>query len=292
MLAALSVTTFLSVAALSLALGGLIAGLLRDDAASGTGSGSGPFERLTQSIAQWNRRRDWLGGLMAHLDRRLVLAGMPLGVGAGAEFLALLQIGGVMLSAIFAGLLLLAGIGLATAVGTGVFVGVMGVSLSLAWLENLVESRARALSRQYPAFLDLAVMTMEAGLTFQEAVDAYVRDTKPEALREELQSTLHDLGLGLSEEQALLQLAAGIGAVEVRDSIHSITQGLRSGTPLARLLRDQAEGLRFRRSQLAERIAEELKIRLMGPAILMMAAVIVLILGPVLVNITDSGIFG
>jgi len=57
------------------------------------------------------------------------------------------------------------------------------------------------------------------------------------------------------------------------------------------VLREQSANLRFRRTQVAERAAEELKVKLQGPAMLMMVSVLMLILGPAIVEMLGSGVF-
>ena len=63
------------------------------------------------------------------------------------------------------------------------------------------------------------------------------------------------------------------------------------GTPVIDTLDEQADAMRFMRSQIAERVGEEMKIRMQGPAMLLLVAVLILILGPAAVNLQDSGIF-
>jgi tight adherence protein C len=293
MASAVLISGFLAVLMLVIGGGGLVLTLLRPERRhyQDIGLGEGPLSRFVLLLADWNRRRPALAATMVRLDRRLLLAGRPLGNGGGAEWIAILELIGVGITLLFVGLLMLVGNGLLLALVSSVGVGLVCVGLGAAWLESLIHDRERAISRQYPYFLDLAVMTMEAGSIFQESVDVYIRGTAADPLRDELLTARRDLELGLSEKRTLSKLRERISSEDVRDSIHIIIQGLSAGTSLTRLLRDQAEGLRFRRSQMAERVAEELKIRLLGPATMMMASVIVLILGPVLVNVSSSGIF-
>lgn len=293
MASAVLISGFLAALMLVLGGGGLALNLLRLEQRhhQDIGLGDGPLSRFVMLLAGWNRRRHGLAAIIEKLDRRLLLAGRPLGNGGGAEWIAILEFFGIGITLLFVGLLMLVGNGLFLALLSAAGVGLVCVGLGAAWLESLIKDRERAISRQYPYFLDLAVMTMEAGSIFQESVDVYIRGAAADPLRDELQTARRDLELGLSEKRTLGKLRERISSEDVRDSIHIIIQGLGAGTPLTRLLRDQAEGLRFRRSQMAERIAEELKIRLLGPATMMMASVIVLILGPVLVNVSSSGIF-
>jgi len=78
---------------------------------------------------------------------------------------------------------------------------------------------------------------------------------------------------------------------DIQGTLRAVKQGMRMGTPISLVLRDQAETLRFRRSQSAERIAEEIKVRMQGPAMLMMISVLLLILGPAFIEMFGTGVF-
>jgi tight adherence protein C len=65
-----------------------------------------------------------------------------------------------------------------------------------------------------------------------------------------------------------------------KDLIGAIIQGETLGTPLAKSLRVQAEQLRLKRSQWAEKAAEESKVALVFPAMLIMAACLAIVVAP------------
>ena len=67
---------------------------------------------------------------------------------------------------------------------------------------------------------------------------------------------------------------------EVTSIIGSIIQGEILGTPLARLFRTQADVLRTKRTQRAETIAGEAGVKMLLPSVLVMAATVLIILGP------------
>jgi tight adherence protein C len=62
--------------------------------------------------------------------------------------------------------------------------------------------------------------------------------------------------------------------------VGSIIQGEDLGTPLAKLFRTQADVLRIKRTQRAETVAGEAGVKMLLPAIMVMASTVLIILGP------------
>jgi len=76
---------------------------------------------------------------------------------------------------------------------------------------------------------------------------------------------------------------------EVGGVIGSIIQGENLGTPLAQVFRMQADVLRVKRSQRAEAVAGEAGVQMLLPAVLVMAATVIVILGPFVLNYLNFG---
>ena len=62
------------------------------------------------------------------------------------------------------------------------------------------------------------------------------------------------------------------------------------GSPLANVFRTQADVLRIRRSQRAETIAGEAGVKMLLPAVLVMAATVLIIVGPFFLNYLEFGL--
>jgi tight adherence protein C len=247
----------------------------------------GPLVRFMAALAD----RPWLEAHTAALSRKLAEAGRPGGISDGLEFLGVATTLGVVAGG---GVLVL----LALAGGIGAFallfslaIAAVATWLAHAWLDGEVADRRSAIARQLPFFLDLAVMCMEAGASLQETMEIYVRDNPDDALAEEFRIVQAEVRMGRTLAEAMESLIQRIQVDSLHTTVDAILQGQRLGTSLGKVLRDQAEVQRFKRSQLAERKAEELKVRMQGPVILMMIAVFVLILGPAVLKVTESGIF-
>ena len=229
--------------------------------------------------------------LASSIDRKLVLAGNP-GKGLnGFEYISIVELLAFLVFTIFLVALILIGQLSSLTILLVFIITVIVAWVSFEWLNNQVSYRRKEISRLFPYFLDLSVMTIESGASFLETVDIYIRDNPNNALSEELTMFSSEVNMGTTFEEALLNFEHRINAEEVQNTLRAIQQGQKMGTPMANVLRDQADTVRFKRTQNAERAAEEMKVKLQGPAMLLMVSVLLLILGPALVEVLNSGVF-
>jgi tight adherence protein C len=257
-------------------------------ARASAGSLDSPLLRVGQLLCGGINRSDSVQSYMRALDAKLRVAGRR-GI-TGEAFLT--QAEGAGIVALLTTIVLCASV---VGFGPGVLVvsammGAITTWLLLTRADNWIAERRRDLDRQFPYFLDLAVMTMDSGTGMLEVIAAYVSSAPDTALAQELSALTTDINMGTTVEAALLALESRIPSQDVTSVTRAIRQGLRMGTPLAQVFREQAETMRFRRSQHAERSAEELKVRLQGPAMMLVMAVLILILGPALVGMTEGGV--
>ena len=285
---------FAAVLLLTVGIGGYVSQFRFADQNLGVRAGhsllSGPLGPMISSMARRNRE----GGAAkrcAELSKKLIYAGRPVGDLNGYEYYAVLQLIALSVFVVVA-LLTVAGTGpsLAVIIVPGLLAGAVFV-FATAWLDNEIADRRSAISMSFPYFMDLSVMTMEAGADFRESVESYIADNRGDALADELSITLNEMRMGRVFQEAMERMTQRIAADEVVSIIRTIMQGDRMGTPLGRVFRDQADTLRFRRSQMAERAAEEMKVKLQGPAMLLMMSVLVLIMGPALLQMFSSDFF-
>lgn len=236
--------------------------------------------------------REWCTAHREALDLRLLHAGRPAGAMTAAECMAGCQLLSIAVFALFIVLGFLFG----KLVSIGFFVGLIASAIAYWFMtehiQNLASARKVEISRQFPNFLDLAVMAAKAGAGFVETIDIYANNNKSNALGVELSLVGKDLKMGSTLQEALQEFKARVPIEFIRNTIDAIIQGQSIGTPIADVLEDQADTIRFHRSQAAERASEELKIKIMGPIILMMIAIFLLIMGPAAIEIMKSGVTG
>jgi tight adherence protein C len=117
------------------------------------------------------------------------------------------------------------------------------------------------------------------------------RDNPDDALAEEIRILIGEVRMGKTESEAMESFRDRVGVADIKNAANALIQANQMGTPIGRVVRDQSEVMRFKRSQDAERMAEEIKVRIQGPTMMMMMSVFLLILGPAFIRVMRSGIF-
>ena len=233
---------------------------------------------------------DWCEQYRNEMDTKLQHAGRPGGVVSAARFMALGQLLAIVIWLIF----IVLGVFNNRLVALGIFVGSLSAAASFwlltEYLQNLISERSKFISRSFPGFLDLAVMSTQAGASFLESLNIFSDNNRATPLGIELGLVRREIAMGATLEEALTSFKNRIPVVPIQNCIDSIVQGQNLGTPIAETLLDQADTMRFYRSQAAERAAEELKVKIMGPIVLMMISVFLLILAPAVLEVLQSGV--
>jgi tight adherence protein C len=169
-----------------------------------------------------------------------------------------------------------------------VMIGVLGPS---AVLDRLVQIRQDRLRKAVPDALDLLVVCVEAGVSLDAAILRVAKDlavTHPD-LAAELMVINRKVNAGIPREAALNGLWSRTGLEELRGLAASMIQSERWGTSIAKVLRVNAETLRRRRKQYAEKKAAQASLKMMGPLLLfLLPALFVVILGPAAINVSQA----
>jgi tight adherence protein C len=242
------------------------------------------IEPLMRVVAGWVAHLP-LGDRRRRIDEMLKHAGGWLGLTAN-EFVALSAIGAVGFFAFG-----LASVSLLELPAALVFFfGGLGGILPYVRATGEVQRRFKEVNRSLPGAIDLASLCMGAGLDFpgsiRQIVDKYGRKN---ALIEEFAFILQELELGRTRRQALENFADRVPTEAVRDFVGTVVQSEEKGNPLAEVLRIQANMLRMRRSVMAEESAARAAVMMMGPLMLIFCAIILVLLGPFIVNSMQSG---
>jgi tight adherence protein C len=153
------------------------------------------------------------------------------------------------------------------------------------------DRRFKEVNRSLPQSIDLASLCMGAGLDFPGAMRQIVdkAGNRNDSLIEEFERLLQELELGRTRRQALENFADRVPTESVRDFVGAVVQAEEKGNPLAEVLRIQATMLRMRRSVMAEESAARAAVLLMGPLMLIFGAIILCLLGPFAVQVSQSG---
>ncbi|MGO8689488.1 MAG: type II secretion system F family protein [Thermoguttaceae bacterium] len=171
---------------------------------------------------------------------------------------------------------------------------VAAVPVTAWWLRHRLAVRANArlrmIKRRIPFLLDLLTLLMEAGSSFLNAMRQAVEEFRGHPVAEEFGRVLADLNMGKTRVEAFQAMRDRLDDDEITSIIGSILQGETLGTPLAHIFRTQADVLRIKRTQRAELVAGEAGVNMLLPGILVMAATVLIIIGPFLLNYLTFGL--
>jgi len=159
----------------------------------------------------------------------------------------------------------------------------LGFMLPNIWLALARKQRAELIRHGLPDSLDLMVVSVEAGLALDAAIQRVgdeMRLTHPE-LSEEMTITTLETQMGIPRAEAMENLAMRTGVAEMKSLVAIVTQAERFGTSIAKALRNQAAMLRVKRQQAAEERAQKTTVKLMLPLILFIfPSIFVVLVGP------------
>lgn len=175
------------------------------------------------------------------IAQSLQLAGRPGGLSAG-DFFAVRYILTAFLGSlgVFIGLLFVKPIVIAIGAGIGALIGLYG---PMFWLRRRVKARRNEIVLDLPDVLDVLVVCVEAGLTFESAMEQVV-DKYDHALSEEFGRVLQEVRLGKGRLEALYDLGQRTGVDDLNNFVQAIIQSEQLGSGIARILRIQSDELR------------------------------------------------
>lgn len=233
--------------------------------------------------------------LAEKLDRQLTFAGRPYGGVNGQQYLAAaiilsLLIGGGV-GAFFAFNALINGQPMLTTLMRWWVFGAGFILIFLVMDPGSAAKRNSAeIEREFPFFLDLAVLVVQAGGTPRKALTKYVEAAPGTPLSREIAITAKDAD-ATSFEDALYRMIDRVQATSVKSILKNLAQGERSSGEAEAFYTDQAEELRYLREEMASRAAERLRTNIVMPVFLMLMAIIIAALAPTIVSIRSQGFF-
>jgi tight adherence protein C len=168
--------------------------------------------------------------------------------------------------------------------------GIVGWFIPAIIIGRLIKTRTKAIVAGLPDSLELLVICVEAGLSFEDGIDrvAGVLNKSQPALAEELAMTAADLKILPSRDEALAGLAERIDTPSVRSVVTTLSQTLRYGTPLAQGLRVVAGELRNDTLMRLEERANQLPSLMTIPMMLfIMPTIFMIVAGPAVLRVID-----
>lgn len=233
-----------------------------------------PFlHRLTTLLANSTPERQ-----IQETQTKLHLAGRPNGLSA-VDFMALRYVATVALAALglALGLLFRSPVVAVLMLAGG---AVAGLVLPGLWLSRKVRARQEEIRTGLPDAIDLLIVSIEAGLTFEAAL-ARVAEKFRNALGEEFARVLQETRLGRSYLEALADLGDRCQVDELQAFVQAVIQSQQLGGSVARILRVQAEEIRQKRLQRAQEKGAQASIKMLLPMIgCIFPTIWIVLLGP------------
>jgi tight adherence protein C len=218
---------------------------------------------------------------------RLDLAGNPEGWDVD-------RILGLKALGLFAGLAV--GVILPPVFGAGVR-GIVLAGLALAllgwfgptmWIYQVGYTRTEQIRRELPDALDMLTISVEAGLAFDAALAQVARNSDG-PLAKELFRVLQEMNIGTGRIDALRALAERTDVDELKIFVGAMVQADGFGIPIAKVLRVQSREMRVKRSQRAEKRAQQVPVKILFPLIFcIMPALFIVVLGPAGIKIFEQ----
>lgn len=222
---------------------------------------------------------------IAKLDRLLSLAGRPASMPLAKVLTAKPVLG---LAGGIAGLFLIQTNPNKMFILLALFVMILGYFIPDLLLYSKGQERQNAMALELANTLDQMLISVEAGLGFESAMQR-AGETGKGPLAEELVRTLQDMQVGRSRREAYLAFADRSNIPELRSFVKAIVQADAYGIALSSVLRTQAKVMRVKRRQRAEEKAMKLPVAVLFPLLLFIFPVLfIIILGPAALNIIDT----
>ncbi len=166
--------------------------------------------------------------------------------------------------------------------------GVMGYLLPGIWLGQQIKKRKKAIVKALPDALDLLCICVEAGLSFDQAMQRLTEKWE-DPLSKEFKRVLSDTRLGRPRREAMKEMIDRCGVDDVQTFIGAVIQAEQLGVSIGRILRIQSDQMRIRRRQRAEEEAHKAPIKMLFPMVfLIFPALFIVILGPAVPRIMKS----
>jgi len=154
------------------------------------------------------------------------------------------------------------------------------------WLKKARTRRHRSIRKSLPFVLDLLTLSVEAGMDFMTALQRNVERAKIDALGEELIRVIREIQIGKTRRQALRDMSRRVDLQDLRSVVNALVQADELGVSIGSILRIQADQIRQRRFERAERLANEAPVKMLFPLVIFIfPSVFLILLGPIIARL-------
>lgn len=163
-----------------------------------------------------------------------------------------------------------------------------GLFLPDLWLKASEDRRKDEMLRNLPDILDLLSVSVEAGLSFDGALQKVIeKSTGP--LTKEFEIALREIEMGKQRREALKDLADRVDIDDVRLFVGSVMQAEQLGVPMANVLKLQSKQVRENRRMRAEEKAQKAPVKILIPMLFFIfPTLFIVLLGPAMIKMLDN----
>jgi len=228
------------------------------------------FSRISSKIVPQNKKEAY--------EKKLLAAGNPCGLNA-VSFLVLKYF--ILFLSILLGLLS------RNALLLIIFM-ITGFVIPDFYLRVNEKKRKELFSKSLPDVLDLLSVSVEAGLSFDAALQK-ITEKYSGPLSDEFSKVLNEINMGRLRSEALRDMANRIDVEDVTVFIGSIIQADQLGVSISNVLRLQSAQVRANRRMKAEEKAQQAPIKILIPLVLFVfPTILIILLGPAVIHLLNT----
>jgi len=225
---------------------------------------------------------------LGRIQKKLMLAGNPNNLTPN-DFIGILGLSMLGVAGLIFLLMGLAGADVLTAALLSLVGLAIGYYLPNVWLTSKIRARCKEIQRAMPDALDLLVISVEAGLGFDSAVQRLTEKTD-NALTREFRRVLAEIRMGRARREALKDMVKRTEVADLNTFVAAIIQADQLGVSISRVLSVQADQMRLIRRQRAEEMAAKAPLKMLFPMIILIfPAIFIVILGPSVPQLFGGG---
>lgn len=168
---------------------------------------------------------------------------------------------------------------------------IMALLVPNLYLSSKVKSHQQGIRDQLPDAMDLLGVCIESGLSFDASL-LKVSERMQGPFIDELLKLYRQIQMGVPRGEALKNMANTSEIPELKTFIAALAQATQLGIPMNNIMKVQSETLRETRMQLAREKGQKAPVKMLLPMVgLIFPVLFIVILGPVVINIMNMGLF-